>query len=581
VHSEPPAAANDLQQRHGVPLACPSDERLFAWASGTPTQEGDTAFERRHLMVCESCRSIVAELVRELREHEANSAAASSADPNVVRISSETTELGVAPETALDSRPDFGDEYRVERALGRGGMGVVYLAYEPATQRHVAIKVVRSALANVVNVRERLFREARIVEQLPADCIARPLKTGTLPTGEPFFVMEALQGEDLAARMARGRLSEDEVADAFLAMARVLATAHRVGVVHRDLKPSNIFVLERPVSDVPGGVDSSDSHGSASFTGSLRLLDFGLSKWRNHDWTHAASLTQESSMMGTPAYMAPEQIRDPKAASFASDVWSLGVICIEMLSGVHPFQRANLGATLAAVLTDPVPLADASPKFASVLARCLDRDPSKRWANADELLRGWAHWVVTTAALATTVPKQAVVPEPAVVASATAPRASPATNRLGALLGAGLAVMFTGIGSVWLLRSDGGARQPVQTSATGVSPGSGTSAILTPATMNATMLVTMSAPPLYSVGGLPSTSASAVTSQVRTAQTAVSNAKPHAAGIASSHSSKADARASAAPSATQVVSVAGPIASSSAAPVTTFGTDDRVLGGRR
>jgi eukaryotic-like serine/threonine-protein kinase len=580
VHSEPPAATDDFKQRHAVLAACPSDEQLFAWASGAPTQEGDIAFERRHLMVCESCRSIVAELVRELRDSEADSAGALSDGQNVVIVPSETTELGVAPETALDSRPDFGDEYRIERALGRGGMGVVYLAYEPSAKRHVAIKVVRSTLANVVNVRERLFREARIVEQLPADCIARPLKTGTLPTGEPFFVMEALQGEDLAARMARGRLSEDEVAAAFLAMARVLATAHRVGVVHRDIKPSNIFVLDRPVSDIAGSVGVLNSNGSASFTGSIRLLDFGLSKWRNHDWTHADSLTQESSMMGTPAYMAPEQIRDPKAASFASDVWSLGVICIEMLTGLHPFLRANLGATLAAVLTDPVPLDELPPKFASVLAGCLDRDPSKRWANADELLRGWAQTVFTSAALATTVPRQAVVPQPAVVASATTSRRSPATNRLGALLGAGLAVMFTGIGGLWLLRSEGGAGQPTQTPVAAVSSVSAAS-VLAPATMNAAISVTTPVLPLPSVGGLPSTSAAALTSQVRTAQMAVPGAKPYTAGLASAPARKTDPSASLAPAAIRVASEVGSIASSSAAPVATIGTDDRVLGGRR
>jgi serine/threonine-protein kinase len=282
---------------------------------------------------------------------------------------------GVAPYSHLGSPVQPGEviaeRYRVLHELGRGGMGLVVAAEHLYLPQRVAIKFLIDAAHP--STRLRFSREAATVVQLRSEHVRRVLDVGTLPGGEPYMVMELLEGHDLQDVVAqRGPLPVPEVVDYALQTCEALAEAHGMGVVHRDLKPSNLF-LARSVD------------GSAV----VKVMDFGIAKAGETD-SGAQQLTQSGVAMGSPRFMAPEQLVSSRDVDARADIWALGVTMYELLTG----QPAFLGETAAelhvAILQQeprrPSELRpDVPPSVEQAVARCLRKEASDRWAHVGEL----------------------------------------------------------------------------------------------------------------------------------------------------------------------------------------------------
>jgi serine/threonine-protein kinase len=264
-------------------------------------------------------------------------------------------------------------KYRVGRLLGAGGMGMVFAGRHEQLDQPVAIKVVRNgAIANEEGA-QRFMREARAAARLKSEHVARVLDVGTLESGSPYMVMELLEGVDLAALLtSTGPLSVSDAADWVLQACEAIAEAHAAGIVHRDIKPENLF-LARTV----GGA----SH--------IKVLDFGISK--SVDSMRAAGgLTRTQSVLGSPLYMSPEQMRSSRDVDPRTDVWALGVVLFELISGVSPFEADTMPELCLKVVSEPprslVELRpDVPAAMVEIVTRCLEKDPKKRFANAAEV----------------------------------------------------------------------------------------------------------------------------------------------------------------------------------------------------
>jgi serine/threonine-protein kinase len=259
-------------------------------------------------------------------------------------------------------------KYRLKKPLGDGAMGLVWSAVNERTEREVALKLLHSSDADM---RRRLLREAKACGRLSHRTIVEIYDVGETDEGEPFLVMQLLNGETLGSFMKReGKLSSQLAAGIALDVARALAVAHDAGVVHRDLKPANIF-LHRD-GDVEGA--------------QVKVLDFGVSKMAlDQDGLSSAS----GSLIGSPAYMSPEQAKTEKIDGRA-DLWSLGVVLYEMLAGERPFKSAGMVNVLSEILLSKIPrvesvLPGVDKRLADVVARCLERDLDKRVQSAAEL----------------------------------------------------------------------------------------------------------------------------------------------------------------------------------------------------
>ena len=289
-----------------------------------------------------------------------------------------TTPSGRAkrPARVIDSR------YEVIRELGKGGMGVVYEARHTGTGRRVAVKeIIDESLAadgsEAPLVVERFQREARATAAIETQHIAPVLDTGTDPaTGHPYLVMELLVGEDLQDLIVRaGPLAEDLALRIVAQAAAGLARAHAAGVIHRDIKPANLYLASRD-DEV-----------------TVKLLDFGVARVRDQlAGVASRTLTSTGTMLGTPLYMSPEQVVGAKDLDHRADLWSLGVVLYEALSGTTPHADAEtLGALIVSICSRPArPIRDVVPHITTDVADILDRvlalDPEERYPNADALL---------------------------------------------------------------------------------------------------------------------------------------------------------------------------------------------------
>ncbi len=259
--------------------------------------------------------------------------------------------------------------YRIERIIGEGGMGVVVSAVHVQLRVPVAIKFLRPAKADNAEVNARFLREARACAQLKNEHIVRVMDFGVFETGLPVLVMEFLEGKDLAAVIAQdGVLSVDNAIDYMLQAAEALAEAHARGIVHRDLKPSNLF-LSRHSDGTP----------------LVKVLDFGVSKViaSNAKAMASTDITEGQSMLGSPGYMSPEQIAGCPDVDHRADIWALGSILYELLTGVMPFAKSNVVSVLAAIVNEDAPkLRDKRPDVpepvASTVAHCLAKNPKER-----------------------------------------------------------------------------------------------------------------------------------------------------------------------------------------------------------
>jgi serine/threonine-protein kinase len=251
-------------------------------------------------------------------------------------------------------------------------MGVVFEATHLRLRQRLAIKVLRPDLPDLGRVVERFEREARAAAVLHSLHSARVFDVDTLPNGLPYFVMEYLEGRDLDAELAAtGPLPLEEAVDIAIQVAEAMAEAHRAGIVHRDLKPSNLFICRKPGAAQP----------------IVKVLDFGISKCEGDIDDADERLTPHQAYFGTPHYAAPEQLRDAAAADERSDVWSLGIVVYELLTGRTPFQ-GTASSVIAQVSSDPIPWPlrfrpDMPRALARVLAQALRRDPSRRFRDMD------------------------------------------------------------------------------------------------------------------------------------------------------------------------------------------------------
>jgi eukaryotic-like serine/threonine-protein kinase len=263
-------------------------------------------------------------------------------------------------------------KYRIDRVLGRGGMGMVLQATHLQLRLPVAIKMLLPEMVNDELVVQRFVREARAAVRLKNEHVARVLDVGVFDDGAPYIVLEYLEGKDLST-FSSEHLPPGALIDLVLQACEALAEAHALGIVHRDIKPANFFIAQRP----DGG------H-------LLKLLDFGISKVRQTSPEH--HLTGSAVVMGTPAYMSPEQMKSTRDVDGRSDIWAIGVVLYELTQGSSPFVAENLGAMAIKVATEPPPpMATMLPSgLAEIILRCLAKTPSQRFQNVAELAQALA-----------------------------------------------------------------------------------------------------------------------------------------------------------------------------------------------
>lgn len=266
-------------------------------------------------------------------------------------------------------------KYRVERQLGAGGMGVVLAATHLDLLEPRALKFLsETALQDAESV-ERFLREARAASRLKSEHVTRVYDVGRLDTGMPFMVMEYLEGTDLGAMLKAGGKISTPVAVGYLIQAMEgLAEAHAMGIVHRDLKPANLFLTFRPDG-----------------TECVKVLDFGISKIKS-GLAEDIDVTKTHAVLGSPHYMSPEQMESSRDVDMRSDIWSLGILLYQLITGELPFKGRTMTEVVAVVFSKPpIPptkLVEGLPiELENVILSCLQHDVTKRPQNVGELVK--------------------------------------------------------------------------------------------------------------------------------------------------------------------------------------------------
>ena len=263
----------------------------------------------------------------------------------------------------------LGAAYTIEGEIGRGGMGVVYRARDETLKRSVAIKVLPPDLAYRTDIRQRFLREAETAARLSHPNIV-PIHSVGEKNNLVYFVMGLVDGESLGVRIKRrGRLSVDEARRVMKEVADALSAAHQQGVIHRDVKPDNILL--------------------DGTRGRVMVTDFGIAKALTAE---GGTLTEAGVAIGTPAFMSPEQAAGDREIDGRSDLYSLGVVAYQMITGELPFQAPSVPALLMKQITErPTPIDRKRPEtpleLSQIVMRCLEKDPEDRWPTADALRR--------------------------------------------------------------------------------------------------------------------------------------------------------------------------------------------------
>ncbi|WP_437621215.1 protein kinase domain-containing protein [Sorangium sp. So ce1151] len=281
---------------------------------------------------------------------------------------------------SLEAGSVVGGKYRLERPLAGGAMGFLWVARHLQLEVEVAIKFMMPQHADSPVARARFEREAKASAQLRTPNVVHVYDYG-LEGDTPYLAMELLEGEDLAAYLKRrGRLDPAETLGIMSQVCKALRRAHEVGLIHRDLKPANIF-LARQGEEV------------------VKILDFGVAKSTGTGL--AADATKTGTLIGSPHYMSPEQVRRSKTIDYRSDLWSLGVIIFECITGQLPFPGEELGDVLVEICTGDIPVPsqlapDLWPELDQFVERALRREPAERFQSASELARAFASAVQRT-----------------------------------------------------------------------------------------------------------------------------------------------------------------------------------------
>ena len=258
------------------------------------------------------------------------------------------------------------DKYRIDSVIGEGGMGVVVAATHVGLDQRVAIKFLLPEARRNAEAVERFLREARVAARVNSDHVARVSDVGTMNDGTPFLVMEHLDGADLDALLKGGPLAVEEACEIALQACEALAEVHAAGIVHRDLKPSNLFVTRR-----------------ADGAPCVKLLDFGISKLTDASDGADPALTATAAIMGSPSYMSPEQLRSTKEVDARTDVWSLGAVLYEAVTGQGAFRRETVPQVFAMIASEdptaPSQLQKALPEpLDHAILGCLAKNPDER-----------------------------------------------------------------------------------------------------------------------------------------------------------------------------------------------------------
>lgn len=371
-------------------------------------------------------------------------------------------------------------KYRIERRLGEGGMGVVLAATHLKLDRQVALKFLGDAHRRDAAAVGRMLREARAAAKLESEHVAKVLDVADSETGDPYIVMEMLSGADLAEVLRqRGTLKVNDACDYLLQACQALAEAHQHGIVHRDLKPANLFLCRR--------ADGSDL---------VKVLDFGISKLATSDLGIA---TATQSVFGSPLYMSPEQLRSSKRVDARADIWALGVILFELLTGETPFQATTVPELSILIATEsPRSVLDLRPDLPNgiveIIGRCLEKDAERRFASVGAFAKALAAFGSDSAAHslrrisglersmastqdlpkleapAQTSPGAPTVASPTGRAWGTTGPTPARPRRAGLLLLAGAAVVALGLGAL-LLRSPSVPERAPAAETTAVAPG--------------------------------------------------------------------------------------------------------------
>jgi eukaryotic-like serine/threonine-protein kinase len=265
-------------------------------------------------------------------------------------------------------------KFRIERILGQGGMGVVVAATHIQLDERVALKfLLPEALSNAEAV-ARFAREARAAVKIKSEHVARVSDVGTLDSGSPYMVMEYLQGQDLSDWVRdRGAMPVADAVEFVLQACEALAEAHVLGIVHRDLKPANLFVTMR-----------------ADGTPCIKVLDFGISKFTAPGSSSDMGMTKTAAVMGSPLYMSPEQMSSTRDVDARTDIWAIGVILYEIISGHVPFEAETMPQLCGMILQEAPPSLrslrpDVPVGLEAVVLRCLAKDRAARFASVAEL----------------------------------------------------------------------------------------------------------------------------------------------------------------------------------------------------
>ena len=276
------------------------------------------------------------------------------------------------------SLPDVGDviadKYRIDGQLGEGGMAVVFAAQHMLLDKPIAVKILSPDLPHTPTIVERFLTEARAAAKVDCPNVARVMDVGTLKSGLPYMVMERLDGCDLEELLRLERqLAIGDAVDYVLQALAGLAHAHTLGIIHRDLKPANLFLAHQ-----------------ADGTAIIKILDFGIAKLDT-----GSRMTKAGQAVGSPTYMSPEHIRASDHVDNRTDIWAMGVVLYELLTGEPPIEEDGVGETIAAVLARRAPFArtkrpDIPEQLDVAIMKCLKHDPDERWPDVAAFARAIA-----------------------------------------------------------------------------------------------------------------------------------------------------------------------------------------------